>query len=154
MRRDETSVTRQPHIPTILVADDEPEVLDLMRMLLEWEDYAVVEASDGEEALAKIRATCPDLALLDVRMPRMDGLTVLEHLQTDPALATIPVVMLSVVTTYPQVETALKKGAIAYLPKPFEIREIVRLVGQVLSTDASGRQVIREHALQTLGVER
>lgn len=147
-------MTRQPHIPTILVADDEPEVLDLMRMLLEWEDYTVVEAADGQEALEKIRSTCPDLALLDVRMPRMDGLSVLEQLQIDPVLANIPVVMLSVVTTYPQVETALRKGAIAYLPKPFEIREIVRLVGQVLSTDANGRQVIREHALKTLGAER
>jgi CheY-like chemotaxis protein len=142
-----------PHIPTILVADDEPEVLDLVRMLLEWEDYAVVEAKDGQEALEKIRSTCPDLALLDVRMPKMDGLSVLEHLQTDPSLADIPVVMLSVVTTYPQVEMALRNGAIAYLPKPFEIREIVRLVGQVLSSDASGRQVLREHSLKTLGAE-
>lgn len=146
-------MTRHPHIPTILVADDEPEVLDLVRILLEWEDYTVVEAADGEEALEKIRATYPDLALLDVRMPKMDGLSVLEHLQTDPGLAGIPVVMLSVVTTYPQVETALKNGAIAYLPKPFEIREIIRLVGQVLSSDADGRRVIREHALKTLGGE-
>jgi CheY-like chemotaxis protein len=147
-------MTRHPHIPTVLVADDEPEVLDLVRMLLEWEDYAVVEAMDGQEALEKIRSTYPDLALLDVRMPKMDGLSVLEHLQSDPGLAGIPVVMLSVVTTYPQVETALRQGAIAYLPKPFEIREIVRLVNQVLSSDANGRQVLREHALKTLKVER
>jgi len=152
-RRDETRMTPHPHIPTILVADDEPEVLDLVRMLLEWEDYAVIEATNGQEALEKIQSTCPDLALLDVRMPRMDGLSVLEHLQTDPTLSDIPVVMLSVVTTYPQVETALRKGAIAYLPKPFEIREIVRLVGQVLSSDVNERQVIREHSLKTLGAD-
>jgi CheY-like chemotaxis protein len=79
---------------------------------------------------------------------------VLEHLQTDPGLAAIPVVMLSVVTTYPQVETALRQGAVAYLPKPFEIREILRLVGQVLSSDAHGRQVLREQALKTLEAER
>lgn len=147
-------MTRHLHVPTILVADDEPEVLDLVRILLEWEDYVVIQAADGEEALDKIRSICPDLALLDVRMPKMDGLSVLEHLQTDPSLAGIPVVMLSVVTTYPQVETALKNGAVAYLPKPFEIREIVRLVGQVLSSDAKERRVIREHALKTLGGER
>ena len=144
-------MTQHPRIPTILVADDEPEVLELVRILLEWEDYTVIEATDGQEALDKIRSICPDLALLDVRMPNMDGLSVLEHLQTDPVLASIPVVMLSVVTTYPQVETALKNGAVAYLPKPFEIREIVHLVGQVLSSDANGRREIREHALKTLG---
>ena len=144
-------MTRHPRVPTILVADDEPEVLELVRILLEWEDYTVIEAMDGQEALDKIRSICPDLALLDVRMPKMDGLSVLEHLQTDPVLASIPVVMLSVVTTYPQVETALKQGAVAYVPKPFEVREIVHLVGQVLSSDANGRREIREHALKTLG---
>lgn len=146
-------MTRNPPGKTIFIADDEPEVLSLMRMVLEWENYTVLEAADGWKALEMIQASRPDLALLDVRMPKLDGLNVLARLQADPELASIPVVMLSVVTTYPQVETALKKGAVAYLPKPFEIREIVRLVGQVLSSDADGRRVIREHALKTLGGE-
>ncbi len=61
--------------------------------------------------------------------------------------------MLSVVTTLPQVRTALEKGAIAYLPKPFEMREMARLVNQVLGRDAGGREVIRQQSLRDLGLE-
>jgi CheY-like chemotaxis protein len=138
---------------TILVADDEPEILDLIRMLLEWEDYTVVETTDGEQCLEQARAIKPDLILSDVRMPNMTGLEVLEHLQADPDLSSIPVIMLSVVTTLPQVRTALQNGAVAYLPKPFEMREMARLVNRVLTRDAGGREVIRQQALRNLGVE-
>ena len=138
---------------TILVADDEPEILDLVRMLLDWEDYTVVETTDGEQCLEQARAIKPDLILSDVRMPNMTGLEVLEHLQADPDLSSIPVIMLSVVTTLPQVRTALQNGAIAYLPKPFEMREMARLVKRVLTRDAGGREVIRQQALRNLGVE-
>jgi DNA-binding response OmpR family regulator len=93
------------------------------------------------------------MILSDVRMPNMTGLEVLEHLQADPDLAGIPVIMLSVVTTLPQVRTALENGAIAYLPKPFEMREMARLVNQVLSRDAGGREVIRQQSLRDLGLE-
>ncbi len=138
---------------TILVADDEPEVVDLVRMLLEWEGYVVVTATDGQNALAQAQNTKPDLVLLDVRMPKMNGLEVLAHLQADPALASIPVVMLSVVTTYPQVETALQKGAVAYLPKPFEFREMTRLLRDILSRDTAEWVNIRQHALKSLDTE-
>ena len=138
---------------TVLIADDEPEILDLMRMMLEWEDHTVVQTTDGEQCLEQARAIKPDLILSDVRMPNMTGLEVLEQLQADPDLAGIPVIMLSVVTTLPQVRTALQNGAIAYLPKPFEMREMARLVNGVLTRDAGGREVIRQQALRNLGVE-
>ena len=141
-------MTRQ--VQTILVADDEWEVRELVRTILEWEDYAVVEAKDGEDALAQARAIQPDLILLDVRMPKMNGLDVLEYLQADPALASIPVVMLSVLTNYPQVGTALRNGAIAYLPKPFEIPDLARMVKRVLTGDAARREAIRQHAVKSL----
>jgi len=147
-------MTNQRHNQTILVADDEPEIVDLVRLFLEWEGYTVVKASNGEHALAQARAIAPDLILLDVRMPRMDGLEVLERLQSDPALAGIPVVMLSVVTAYPQVHTALERGAVAYLPKPFELREMARLVVSVLSEDAVGRKEIHQQALRRLETEQ
>jgi DNA-binding response OmpR family regulator len=83
----------------------------------------------------------------------MTGIEVLEHLQADAELAGIPVIMLSVVTTLPQVRTALEKGAIAYLPKPFEMREMARLVTQVLGRDAGGREAIRQQSLRDLGLE-
>jgi CheY-like chemotaxis protein len=143
-------MTKQPQKRTILVADDEPEVLDLVRVLLEWDDYVVAQAKDGEEALAQAHATKPDLILLDVRMPKMDGMSVLELMQTDPELSHIPVVMLSVVTYQAQVKTALEAGAVAYLPKPFELREMIRLVEQVTTADSAEREQIRQHAFGKL----
>jgi DNA-binding NtrC family response regulator len=59
--------------------------------------------------------------------------------------------MLSVVTTYPEVRMALQRGAVAYLPKPFELKELVRLVGRVLASDPLGRNTLREHALNSIG---
>lgn len=143
-------MTNQRHNRTILIADDEPEIVDLVRLLLEWEGYSVAEATNGEEALAQAQAIVPDLILLDVRMPKMSGLDVLDHLQADPALAGIPVVMLSVITTYPQVQTALERGAVDYLPKPFELRKMARLVKRVLSRDAAGQEEIHQQALRSL----
>jgi DNA-binding response OmpR family regulator len=111
---------------TVLVADDEPEIVNLVRTMLEWEGYTVLDAADGEEAVACAHDRLPDLILMDVRMPKMNGLAVLESLRADPDTVAIPVIMLSVVTTYPEVRKALQKGAIAYLPKPFELKEMVR----------------------------
>ena len=137
--------------PTILVADDEPEVLNLVRTLLEWQRYSVVDAADGREALRQARQMVPDLILLDVRMPRMSGLTVLEKLQADPLTESIPVIMLSVVTTYSEVRAALQRGAVAYLSKPFELKEMLELVQRVLSTDPLTWQTLREAALRKVG---
>ncbi len=136
---------------TILVADDEPEVVNLVRMMLEWEGYTIVAAVDGEDTLTRVREDRPDLILLDVRMPKMSGLNVLNHLRSDLATADIPVIMLSVVTAYPDVRTALERGAIAYLPKPFELREIVRLVERILAMDDAGREILRQQALREIG---
>jgi CheY-like chemotaxis protein len=136
---------------TVLVSDDEREIVDLVRMLLEWEGYTVQAAGDGEQTVASVQVSPPDLILLDVRMPRMGGLAVLEHLHSEPALAAIPVIMLSVVTSYPEVQAALEQGAVAYLSKPFELREMVRLVSRVLAADASGREELRQQSLKTIG---
>jgi len=136
----------------ILVADDEPEVVDLVRMMLEWQGgYRVLGAGDGVEALSRARADAPDLILLDVRMPRKNGLDALNDLQADPALASVPVIMLSVVTTYPEVQSALRRGAVAYLPKPFELKEMVRLVERVLVADPAERSALRQQALENIG---
>jgi CheY-like chemotaxis protein len=147
-------MTNRDRKHTILIADDEPEIVELVRVVLDWEGYAVVEAWDGEQAFARAQATVPDLILLDVRMPKMNGLEVLARLRTVPALARIPVVILSVVTSYPQAQEALHNGAVAYLPKPFELREMARLVSNILSQDAAGLEVIRKHALRSLDAER
>lgn len=136
---------------TVLIADDEAEVVNLVRMMLEMEGYSILAACDGQQAVQRARTDQPDLILLDVRMPKMSGLIVLDRLREDPKTTDIPVIMLSVVTTYPEVRTALSKGAVAYLSKPFELREMVRLVGDVLQMDIAQRDALRLHALQNVG---
>jgi CheY-like chemotaxis protein len=135
----------------VFIADDEPEVVDLVQMVLEMAGYAVSSARDGEAALAAMRAELPDIVLLDVRMPKMSGLKVLEHLQADPNTAPIPVIMLSVVTTYPEVRQALQQGCVAYLAKPFELKEMTRLVGRILAMDGTQRAAFRRQALRNIG---
>ena len=123
----------------------------VVRMMLEMEGYTILEAFNGQKTLEMLQTHSPDLILLDVRMPRMSGLAVLEHLAKDPKMAEIPVIMLSVVTTYPEVRQALRMGAVAYLSKPFELKEMARLVDQVLAMDASERDALRLHALESVG---
>mgnify|MGYP001821665157 FL=1 len=135
----------------IFIADDEPEVVDLVQMVLDMGGYTVSSAGDGERALASIRAEPPDLILLDVRMPRMSGLEVLEQLRADPETASIPVIMLSVVTTYPEVQAALQQGAIAYLAKPFGLKDMSRLVSRILAMDGAERDAFRQQALKNIG---
>jgi CheY-like chemotaxis protein len=82
----------------LLVVDDDPQVVDLVRQLLEDEPYEVIAAGDGQEALEAISAQRPDIILLDLLMPRMDGLAVIEHLQRDPQSRQIPVIVLTAKT--------------------------------------------------------
>jgi CheY-like chemotaxis protein len=135
----------------VLVVDDEPEILDLVQMMLEWEGYTVLEASDGWTGIEQARTEQPDLILLDVRMPKMTGLSVLDLLANDPRTADIPVIMLSVVTTHPEVRRALEHGATAYLSKPFEMNEMVHMVERVLDSNPVERQKLREQALELVG---
>jgi CheY-like chemotaxis protein len=138
----------------ILIADDEPEVVDLVQMMLELEGgYTILSALDGLQTLDRVRTDRPDLILLDVRMPKISGLAVLDRLRANPATAGIPVIMLSVVMTYPEVRMALERGAVAYLAKPFELREMTRLVARVLAMDVAERQALRQSALDNLGRE-
>ena len=144
-------MSKQVRKRKVLIADDEEEVVQLVRMILEWEGYAVVAAADGLETLERVETDKPDLILLDVRMPKMSGLTVLEHL-AKPETAAIPVIMLSVVTTQPEVRTALQRGAVAYLTKPFELKEMTRLVEQILAMDDAKRDAFRQKALGVLEI--
>lgn len=136
---------------TVLVSDDEPEVVNLVTIVLESEGYQVLSASNGRVALERLATQRPDLILLDMRMPEMTGLMVLDSLGADPDLASIPVVMLSVVVTDPDVRMALERGAIAYLSKPFEIREMVWLVDRIIKMDADEREQFRQQMIQSVG---
>lgn len=114
--------------PTVLVADDSDVVRDAVRRHLGEAGYVTIEASDGAEALALARSHEPDVILLDVQMPVLDGYQVLDALKQDEDLATIPVVFLSVRNSVREIAEALTRGAHDYLPKPFQPIELVARV--------------------------
>jgi len=112
-----------------LVVDDEPRILDIVRLTLEREGFEVHEAADGYEALEKTRNAMPDLVLLDVMMPDMDGYEVLKELRT---YSNVPVIILTVKGTEADKVRGLELGADDYVTKPFGHRELVSRIKAVL----------------------
>jgi len=106
--------------PRILIVDDEPYNVDYLEQELSDFDYELLTAVNGEEALEKIRANTPDLVLLDIMMPIIDGFSVLNQAKADPAIRDIPIIVISANSDLQSVVKGLKKGAEDYLPKPFE----------------------------------
>lgn len=110
----------------ILVADDNPASRELIREVLESGSYDVIEASDGLEAVRKARNGAPDLVLLDIQMPHLDGYAVLRELREDPACAELPVVALTAFAMQGDREKALDAGFDGYITKPVEIAALRR----------------------------
>lgn len=113
----------------ILVADDQPDARLLVRLVLEREAFEVVEAADGEEALAAIEEGSFDLVLLDVRLPTIDGLDVLRSIR---ARAAVPVLMVSAATGTEMAERARQAGADGFLAKPYRPADLIGAVRLVL----------------------
>lgn len=104
----------------VLVVDDEAENRDLLGRRLLREGYTVVSAGGGHEALALVARETVDVVLLDVMMPDLDGLSVLEQLKADPATHDVPVIMISALDDLSSIARCIEAGAVDYLPKPFE----------------------------------
>ena len=115
--------------PVILLADDEPVNLSLIKRRLEWESYEIHTAQDGREAVARARELLPDLVILDVMMPIMDGLQACRLLKDDPATRDIPVIFLSALDDMETKVNGLALGANDYISKPFRAEELVARVG-------------------------
>jgi DNA-binding response OmpR family regulator len=115
--------------PTILVADDDPQLLRLETRNLELEGYAVRSASDGEQALKQIEQQIPDLVLLDVMMPKLDGFTVCQRVREFSA---VPIIMVTARGQDQEKVRGLDLGADDYLTKPFNIEELLARVRAVL----------------------
>lgn len=113
----------------ILVVDDEPRMVRFVRMNLELEGYRVIEASNGLEALEKVRDELPDLVVLDVMMPEMDGFETLARLRE---ISTVPVIMLTVKGDEADRIRGLELGADDYVTKPFSPRELASRIRAVL----------------------
>jgi adenylate cyclase len=106
--------------PLILVVDDVPDNVEILQMRLEAQGYAVATAADGLEALEKIRALVPDLVLLDVMMPRLDGIETVKRLKADASLPFIPVILVTAKADASDVIAGLESGGDDYLTKPVD----------------------------------
>lgn len=116
----------------ILVVDDEPDVVELVRYNLNSSGYEVVTAVDGKEALKKVRAETPDLIVLDIMLPGIDGFEVCKILKRDPATSAIPIIMLTAKAEEVDRVVGLELGADDYITKPFSPREFVLRVKALL----------------------
>jgi CheY-like chemotaxis protein len=114
----------------IVVADDEPDISLLVSLLLR--DYTVTRARSGEEALMLIRQQRPDLAILDITMPDLNGMEVARTLIADPWTASIPIIFLSALGETIEIEAGLAVGVAKYLVKPIEPDELLQAVKKVL----------------------
>ncbi len=128
---------------SVLVVEDEKNIQDLLRMYLEKEGYAVTVADDGGQGLAKFRAIKPDLVLLDVMMPVMDGWSVCKAIRAE---SQTPVIMLTAKGETDDKVTGLKSGADDYITKPFEMKEVLARIEAVLRRSdrtATGKNIRR-----------
>ena len=122
--------------PRILAVDDTPENLEILRMRLEANGYEVATAADGEEGLAKARELTPDLILLDIMMPKLDGISVVRMLKHDQSLRSIPVILVTAKADTRDVVEGLDAGGDDYLTKPFEHRALLARVRSMLRQKA------------------
>ncbi len=126
----------------VLIVEDNPMSLELLTELVKAEGHRVITALSGTEALSLARAELPDLILMDIQLPGIDGLMVTRTLKAEPRTKEIPVVGISAHALREDVERALQAGCVAYLPKPLDTRRFIDLVTGLLGTDAQPQQGI------------
>jgi CheY-like chemotaxis protein len=119
---------------TILIAEDDPALRELVRETLDMLGYNILEAVDGEDALRKIRLSPPDLVLLDIQMPKLDGAGVLKQIRQDPKLAHLPVVALTGFAMRGDKERGMEAGFDNYLAKPVAGKELKNLLKEMLGS--------------------
>lgn len=126
-----------PHRAKILAVDDEPELTDLMQYHLIRAGHDVTVAANGWEAIHSVREQRPDIILLDLMLPDLDGFGVCEILRRDPRTATIPIVIVSAWSSPDSRNLGLELGALDYLTKPFSPQELVERVNRLVHARAS-----------------
>jgi len=141
-RPNDNSHTAMPQ--TVLIVDDSDQVRSLLKRVLEDEGHRVTMAANGVEALAAIEETPPDLVLLDVMMPVMDGLSTLRRLRSEAATAELPVIMVTALDTVDQVVRGLELGANDYLTKPIQIEVLMARVRTQLKLKRLQDQRLRD----------
>ena len=122
--------------PRILIIDDASELVSGIRAALETSGYRILTAFDGREGIRKAVEELPDLILLDIYMPEMDGIEVCQRLKENPPTASIPVVMFTTESDLYAKSELQKLGAVGYIEKPFEIKKLIRQIKEVLKKTA------------------
>lgn len=118
----------------ILVVEDDAELVELLRFNLKKAGFAVGTASDGIEAIKKARSLLPDLVLLDLMLPELDGFAVCEVLRRDPNLAHTPVIMLTALSSQLARLAGMEAGANEYMVKPFSPKQLISRIETLLPT--------------------
>lgn len=118
----------------VLIIEDDPLISRMYQKIFTFEKYEVEMAKDGQEGLDKALTAKPTVILLDVMMPKLNGLQVLERLKANPETKNIPVIILTNLSGSLDAETALSKGAVKYIVKSeYEPKEVADMVGEILS---------------------
>lgn len=121
--------------PVILIVDDERPYVDLLGELLEKYGLEAHTAYDAGDALFRLRAKKPDLILMDLKMPQMDGLSLIDRLRSNRKWQKIPIIVVSAKTGREDQQAALEAGANRFLTKPFSSKDLVTVLGEFVSLD-------------------
>ena len=127
----------------IVVADDEPFILSALQDTLS-DEYNVYTASNGRQAIDQAKKTVPDLIILDVMMPEMDGLEACKVLKTDKATSSIPVILLTAKGQITDIEKGFKSGADAYVVKPFSPARLMEKVEEIFEKVAMRKKMMED----------
>ncbi len=117
---------------TVMVVDDNPDIVTIVKTILEGKGYGVQSAYSGQEVFNLLKEQKPDLIVLDIMMPQMDGLEVLTRLKGEPSTSTIPVILLTAKVQYEDVLGGYKMGADYYITKPFTSTQLLNGINLLL----------------------
>lgn len=124
-------------MPKILIAEDDPAIRDLLSQVLRLEGYAIEAHAEGSGALASLKGVAPDAVVLDLMMPNVDGLELLNHIRSEPSTSTLPVVILTAKADDATTWAGWSGGCDYYMTKPFEPEELVATLQRLLAAGAA-----------------
>lgn len=116
----------------VLIVDDEIDIVEILKSKLQEQGYDVICAFDGEEALEKVRQEKPDLVILDVMLPKMDGYQVCSIMQSEAGMKDIPVVMLTACSRMENIKMGMELGAVSYVAKPMKLDVLLGIIKAIL----------------------
>ena len=117
---------------TILLVEDEPSVIELMNIYLSRRGYEIFNVADGTEVMNQVRVVKPDIIILDIMLPKLNGFEVCGLIKSDPALKHIPVMILSALVQKSEIEMGIRMGADLYMTKPFQNTELLANIEKLL----------------------